>query len=53
MGRAVDIKIEGMTGAEIASAAEKVYHFQRGGIGTYETFVHLDVRTEGPARWKG
>jgi len=24
-----------------------------GGIGTYKTFVHYDMRSSGPARWKG
>ena len=24
-----------------------------GGIGTYKTFVHYDMRPNGPARWKG
>jgi hypothetical protein len=37
----------------LASFAEKVRAFRRGGIGTYAAFVHVDHRPDGPARWTG
>lgn len=54
LGQAADCKsLSGKPGAEMAVAAEKVTEFQNGGIGTYGMWVHLDVRQDGPARWKG
>lgn len=39
----------------LAWFATKVDRFRRGGIGTYvnSNFVHVDIRTNGPARWSG
>lgn len=34
-------------------AARHVPEVNRGGIGTYTTFTHLDNRPNGPARWRG
>lgn len=52
-GKAADCKsTEGKTGKEMATHAETVSNFQAGGIGTYPTFAHCDVRENGPARWK-
>lgn len=47
-GRAVDIRVNGITPVQIAAAAEGV-GFK--GIGTYNTFVHLDTRVGPRARW--
>lgn len=50
-GKAADIRITGVTPAMIARIAE-CYLGSSGGIGTYKTFTHVDVRTS-CARWKG
>lgn len=49
LGKAADIKINGLTPDEIAIKAEKIGF---GGIGIYKTFVHLDVRHI-KTRWRG
>jgi len=36
-----------------AAYAEKVRAFNKGGIGVYPNFTHLDHRPNGPARWSG
>lgn len=51
-GRAADIRVVGMSPAQLAKEAEKVEVFRNGGIGTYNTFVHVDVRGH-KARWNG
>lgn len=50
-GKAADIKIEGVSPKKVAAYAEKLLP-KSGGIGTYSTFTHIDVRTT-KARWKG
>ena len=50
-GQAADIIVQGMEPVEVAAQAEKVPAFSHGGIGIYDNFVHVDVRTDGPARW--
>ena len=50
-GRAADIKVKGVSPAKVAAYAEKLLP-NRGGIGTYSTFTHIDVRSV-KARWKG
>lgn len=50
-GRAADIRVAGMTPTELMRAAERVAVFARGGIGIYSWGVHVDVRTNGPARF--
>jgi uncharacterized protein YcbK (DUF882 family) len=53
-GQAADCKsLEKKPGKEIAAAAETIPDFKAGGIGTYPTFAHCDVREDGPARWRG
>ena len=52
-GRAADIIVQGLEPVEVAAIAELVAEFRHGGIGIYDTFVHLDVRPHGPARWEG
>lgn len=50
----VDIIVAGVHPIDVAASAIK-WGFQNGGIGVYPTdgHVHLDVRTNGPARWFG
>lgn len=50
-GRAADIKVKDTKPAKVAAYAEKLLP-KSGGIGTYGTFVHIDVRPT-KARWKG
>lgn len=52
-GTAADITASGISPAEVARAAESVGVFQRGGIGIYSNFTHVDVRKTGVARWGG
>lgn len=49
-GKAADIKVKGMTPKDLAKLAEKVPEFANGGVGTYSTFVHVDVRNK-KSRW--
>ncbi len=50
-GRAADIKVAGIAPKSVAAYAEKLLP-KKGGIGTYSTFTHIDVRST-KARWKG
>lgn len=50
-GTACDIRISGVSPKKIAEYAEGILH-ERGGIGIYTHFVHVDVR-EKKSRWKG
>jgi uncharacterized protein YcbK (DUF882 family) len=51
LGKAADCKsIDSKTGAEMARFAENVLAFHEGGIGTYPSFAHCDVRPY-RARW--
>lgn len=50
-GKAADIKVKGVSPKTVAAYAEKLLP-KKGGIGTYSTFVHVDVRTT-RARWNG
>ena len=50
-GRAADIKVKGVAPKKVAAYAETLLK-NRGGIGTYSTFTHIDVRSA-KARWKG
>ena len=53
LGMAADVAcLEGMTAEDLAQAAEAIPAFQQGGIGIYPSWVHLDVRTTGKARWR-
>jgi len=53
MGMAVDLEPIGIDMMKLTEAAENVSAFDNGGIGTYPKHIHLDVRRDGPARWKG
>ena len=53
LGLAADVLIpEGWTAERLVDLAETIEVFRAGGIGTYSTWIHVDVRTSGPARWK-
>jgi uncharacterized protein YcbK (DUF882 family) len=53
-GYAADIrKMEDFTIDEMVTLAKTIEAFEEGGIGRYETFIHVDVRLDGPARWEG
>lgn len=50
-GNAADIKVNGVSPTKVAEYAEKLLP-NKGGIGIYDTFTHIDVRST-KARWKG
>jgi uncharacterized protein YcbK (DUF882 family) len=52
-GLAADIWVRGKTPAQVKAAAEKVLGFRVGGIGLYRGWIHVDLRTGGPVRWRG
>lgn len=52
-GKAADIRVSGMTPAQIANEIEKLIlqgEMLQGGLGIYDTFVHYDIRGK-KARW--
>ena len=49
-GKAADIKISGVTPQKVAQYAETL--LDNGGIGIYNTFTHIDVRST-KSRWQG
>lgn len=50
-GKAADIRISAVSPKKVAAYAEKLL-VNRGGIGIYGTFTHIDTRTT-KARWNG
>lgn len=53
LGKASDIRVNGMTSVEIAKEIERLIiegEMLQGGIGIYDTFVHYDIRGV-RARW--
>lgn len=50
-GRAADVKISGVSPKKVAAYAETLLK-NKGGIGTYSTFTHIDVRST-KSRWNG
>ena len=50
-GKAADIKVKGIAPKTVAAYAEKLLP-KNGGIGTYSTFTHIDVRSA-KSRWNG
>jgi uncharacterized protein YcbK (DUF882 family) len=50
-GKAADIKVKGVSPKTVAAYVEKIMP-KSGGIGTYNTFTHIDTRST-KARWKG
>lgn len=51
-GRAADIVVKNHTPKEVAEFLG-AYMKGWGGLGTYDSFTHIDTRTQGPARWQG
>lgn len=50
-GKAADIKVKGVAPKTVATYANKLLP-KSGGIGTYKTFTHIDVRST-KSRWNG
>ena len=50
-GMAADIKVKGVSPKKVAEYTEKILS-NKGGIGIYSTFTHIDVR-QTKARWNG
>lgn len=50
-GRAADIKVKGVSPKKVAAYANTLLK-NKGGIGTYSTFTHIDTRTT-KSRWNG
>ena len=50
LGNAADIQVKGLSSGQLHDIIEN--HFIVGGMGLYNTFVHIDVRTL-KARWHG
>lgn len=50
-GMAADIKVSGVSPKKVAQYADKIL-LNKGGIGTYNTFTHIDVRKT-KSRWNG
>lgn len=50
-GKAADIKVNGVTPKKVAAYAETLLK-NKGGIGIYSTFTHIDVRGT-KSRWNG
>lgn len=53
LGIAADVSCLKVTAQLVYLAAESIPAFHAGGIGLYEAWVHVDIRKDGPARWKG
>lgn len=51
LGMAADIACKEMSPHELAALAERIDVFRDGGIGVYVSWVHIDVRKDGKARW--
>ena len=49
-GRAADFFIDGIKPVQIAKWLDDHYP-EKYGVGLYDSWVHLDTRTNGPARW--
>ena len=52
-GEAADVVVQGLHPEEIHTLISAIEPFSHGGVGTYSSFTHLDVRYGGPARWHG
>lgn len=50
-GRAADIKVKGHDPEDVHNWIARRY--PEASLGLYRTFVHVDTRTNGPARWQG
>lgn len=47
-GRAVDFVVDGVASHDVYDYADSL---GLGGVGRYDSFTHIDTRTNGPARW--
>jgi uncharacterized protein YcbK (DUF882 family) len=53
LGMAADVACpDGISPGQLAALAEGIDLFREGGIGIYPSWVHLDVRKNGKARWR-
>lgn len=53
LGMAADVLCPpGWSPERLARTAETVEAFRKGGIGIYPGRIHVDVRPDGPARWR-
>lgn len=50
--RAADVKVKDTLPVQVYDYLNRRYP-SKYGLGLYKTFVHVDTRTNGPARWKG
>ena len=48
LGRAADIRVAGIEPSLVQELAEQM---EVGGLGKYNTFTHIDTRTDARARW--
>lgn len=48
--RAIDFHIVEVPLAEVYDYLDTMYH-DKYGLGKYDSFIHIDTRTNGPARW--
>ena len=53
LGEAADIVVRGLLPVEVEIFISEIAAFNHGGVGLYDTFLHVDVRKEGSARWHG
>jgi uncharacterized protein YcbK (DUF882 family) len=51
LGKAADIRVAGMRTRELVSHVVEMPAFR--GVGTYGTFVHVDIREGRKASWRG
>ena len=51
--RAADIAVAGVPPSRVADFVENGPLKGEGGVGRYNTFTHVDTRSNGPARWTG
>jgi uncharacterized protein YcbK (DUF882 family) len=50
LGRAIDYTIDGVSPADLYDYLVTKYP-DKYGIGSYDSFTHIDTRSNGPARW--
>ena len=50
--RAADITVANINPTDVQKFFLEIYH-NKYGIGCYQTFTHIDTRTNGPTRWEG
>lgn len=49
-GRAADFRVHGITAQQVYDYLDEKYPYELG-LGLYPTWVHVDTRTDCPARW--